>query len=376
MSSRQNPSSRLVVTVASGILVVLAGLLVVRLVVRDGGALQAATPPVTVEAIATPSPAVVPEPRPFNARDLSIPCWSCPEAQGWPLRFRTDLDLLAPLGTGTHNAAEWYAAFSKPNGARLAEAVAAEARRVDHPPVGRVLPGDDPLLKEAEPWCDQATMRFYPDLLPIKGYETQVPNLLISLTFARSWVARGQQVARFEDAMADFRRVIRLGRLLRQEDTVLISDLVGLAIVRIGAEAIYDRARQEGKLDLALVAAVVAGEAPPQKLLSAARVTNVEVSPYLRKAAAGGHTLDLPDERLEAIRKMALESPDRRFRFEPASALGVVARFGSTEQRAKAKETLETLARSDDPVVVSVARWTLGHPVEEKDLTDVFGAQK
>jgi hypothetical protein len=373
MSSRHLPSPRFVVTAASGIVVVLAGLLVARLAMRDGGVLQAAPSPVLGEAVAAPPSAVVPEPRPINTRELSFPCWSCPEAQGWPLQFRTDLDLLAPLGTGTRNAAEWFAVFGKPDGSRFEEAKAALARRTDRPPAGMILPPDDPLLREAEPWCDQATMRFYPDIFPIKGLDTPLPNLVLSLTFARSWVARGQQAARFDDAMADFRRVVRLGRLLRQEDVVLISDLVGLAIVRIGAEAIYDRARQDGKLDLALVAAVVAGEATPQKLLTAARMTSIEVGPYLRKQAVGGYSLDLPDKRFEVIRKMATEGSDRRIRYEPALALAAVARFGSGEQRAMAKETLETLARSDDPIVAASIRWLLDHPIEEPALLEIAG---
>lgn len=375
MSTLRLPSPRFTVAVASSVVIMLAGLLVVRLAARDQGTVQAATP-TRAESTLVPPAATVPTPRPCNLKELGIPCWSCPDAQTWPLRFRTDLDLLAPLGTGTGNAAEWFAAFAKPNGPRLAEAEAADARRVDHPPVGRILPADDPLLKEAEPWCDQATMRFYPDIFAIKGTETQIPNLLLSLTFARSWVARGQQAPRFEEAMADFRRVIRLGRLLRQEDVVLIDDLVGLAIVRIGAEAIYDRARQEGKLDLALLAAVVAGEAPPQKLLSAARMTGTEITPYLRKGGTGGRTLELPDERLEAIRKMVMESPDRRFRFEPASALAVVARFGTTEQQAKARAALETLSRSDDPILASMVRWILEHPVDEKHLDEMITPPK
>lgn len=371
MSSRRVLSPRLAVTMASSVIVLLAGLLVARLVVRNSGVLQAVTPPGAAEAMSVPASATVPAPRPIDLRELSIPCWSCPEAQGWPLRFRTDLDLLAPLGTGARNAGEWFADFAKPDGSRFAEAQTANTRRVDRAPVGKVLPPDDPLLKEAEPWCDQATMRFYPDIFPIKGLDTTLPNLLLSLTFARSWVARGQQAADFDAAMADFRRVIRLGRLLRQEDTVLISDLVGLAMIRIGAEAIYDRARHDGKLDLALVAAVVASEAPPQKLLTAARLTSIEVGPYLHKQAAGGYTLDLPGGRLEAIRTMAMESPDRKLRYEPALALAVVARYGAGEQQATAKETLETLARSDDPIVAASVRWILDHPLEEAALLEV-----
>jgi hypothetical protein len=121
------------------------------------------------------------------------------------------------------------------------------------------------------------------------------------------------------------------------------------------------------------VAAVVFGEAPPQKLLTAARMTSIEVAPYVRKQAAGGFTLELPDKRLEVIRQEAMESPDRRLRFEPATALAVVARFGSSEQQARAKETLETLARSEDPILAAIVRWILDHPVIEKELPGVLG---
>jgi hypothetical protein len=176
--------------------------------------------------------------------------------------------------------------------------------------------------------------------------------------------------------MADFRRVIRLGRLLRQEDVVLINDLVGLACIRIGAEAIYDRARQEGKTELALLAAVVAGEAPPQKLLSGARMTGVEVGPYARKASDGSVTLDLPEARFEAIRTMATKSPDRRFRWEAVSGLRLVARLAPEPIRTKAQATLEQLAKSDDPVLAANARWSLSAPIGEQSLKSLLESEK
>ncbi len=126
-------------------------------------------------------------------------------------------------------------------------------------------------------------MRFYPGIYSVEGFQTKVPNLTLALTLARSLVARGQGEDQFETAMADFGRVVRLGRLLRQDDAMVINDLVGLATIRMGAEAIYQRARADGRLDLALAAAIIAGEAPPQKLLSGARMTSVEVVPYLRR---------------------------------------------------------------------------------------------
>ena len=366
MSDPRTRTVRLGVIVASGVVVVLSGALAAALLGSPS------SPASTVPAAPA---ATIPAPHPCDLSKLSIPCWSCPSAEKWPLRFVTDLDLLAPLGTGTANAAEWFAAFGKPNGPRAPEADAAMARRTDRQPFGPILPPGDPLLAEAAPWCDQATMRFYPGIFPIRGDQTRIPNLLFMLTLARSWLARGADAPGFDDAMADYRRVIRLGRLLRQEDAVLINDLVGLACIRIGAEAIYDRARKDGKTELALLAAVVAAEAPPQKYLSASRVTSVEIAPYLRKAA-GSFALDLPVTRFKAIREMAASCADRRFRSEAALSLRYAAALGVGPMRADARELLEKLAAGADPIVAANARWSLDTPVGAKEVEELIGEDK
>ena len=370
MTGRATISPRLCVLLALGILAVLSAVLVVRgtngKARSDLAPARSASPRRSSPKVAPP--ATVPPPKSIDLAKLTIPCWSCPEAADGPLHFRSDLDLLAPLGNGAGNAAEWFAMFNKSDGERLAEAKAAEARRAEVPGVGRALPAADPLLAEAEPWCDQATMRFYPDVFPLEGWETTVPNLLLSITFARSWVARGRQAVSYDAAMADFRRVIRLGRLLRQEDVVLLSDLVGLACIRLGAEAIYDRARREGHCEVALVAAVVAGEAAPQKLLSAARITASEVLPWARDGWGGVHLNELPSHRLERIESVALRNPDRRFRGEALLQLQTVATIGNKEQRAAARRTLEELGSAADPIIASSARWCLEHPPTEEQL--------
>ena len=74
----------------------------------------------------------------------------------------------------------------------------------------------------------------------------------------RRWVARGLRSPDPELGLEDCRRVIRLGRLLRQEDTVIISDLVGLACIRMGTQGIYEIAVREGDAKLALLAGWVA----------------------------------------------------------------------------------------------------------------------
>lgn len=358
-------SPRFAVAVALAVVVALAGLLVARVIAGDHGAVRAGTrlrrPPTTVTA------STVPAGKPILVDELAIPCWSCQSAENWPLRFRTDLDVLAPLGTGERNAAEWFGAFTLAEGARASEAKAIMQRLIRHPTIGRILPSDDPFLEEAQPWLDQATMRFYPDVLAVEGFQTRVPNLMLALTLARSLLARGEGADRSEDAMADFQRVVRLGRLLRQDDVVVVDDLVGLAVIRIGAEAIYDRARKDGRLELALAAAAMLAEVPPQRLLSGARMTSIEVIPYLRRGIFGS-SITLPDNRFEELRKIALDSPDRRFRLEACLSLSLVAKFGSGDQREQAKQALEALAGSTDTLVAANARWYLANPADEKVL--------
>lgn len=368
------PRRAVPVVLASAVLVVLAGLLVARIAAQAGPPSQPQPAPMAAHAspLVAP-PATVPPPAPIPTGVIPIPCWSCPDANTWPLQFRTDLDMLAPLGTGEGNAGVWYADFAKDVGPRSAEASAAQKRRTQHPKVGMVLPPDDPLLREAEPWVDQATMRFYPDVFKVEGFATRIPNLLIGLTFARSWIARGMDNPDSAAAMADFRRAVRLGRLLRQDDVTIIADLVGLACIRIGAEAIYERAALDGNDRLALVAAIVAGEAPPQKLLTAARVTECDFAPYFGRTLLGKPSLSLPDAKLDKLIERAKAGPDRRMRGEPLAGLGTVRQLGSSTQKERATQALEELSHDADPIIAAHASFLLAWEPSSKELSAIVG---
>jgi hypothetical protein len=360
--SDSRPSRRPHVLVALALVAVLAALLGVRL-------LAGARPPGAASRGPVAPAASVPAPKAAVLSALEFPCWGCPEAQKWPVTFRTDLDLLAPLGDGPANAGLFFRDFATPDGNRYAEAVALMDRRVEGPPeLGKVLPPDDPLLLEAEPWCDQATMRFYPDFFPLEGYDTQLPNLLVPLTFAKSWVARGLALEDPARGMEDFRRAIRLGRLLRQEDATIIADLVGLACIRHGAQGIYDTARRAGDAPLALVAANVLGEHAPQRLLTSERVTKVDLRPYVRGGAGGELTLDLPDSHLDAIVELAKGEPDVRFRGEGIITLAMVRTLGTEFQRERAFATLNELAKSGDARVSALAAWNRDHPPSKEGI--------
>ncbi len=345
------PSRRPHVLIAVALVVSLAALLGVRLLAG------ARLPGVASRGPAAPK-ASVPAPKTVVLSSLQFPCWGCPEAQKWPVTFRTDLDFLAPLGNGPANAGLFFKDFAKPGGSRYTEAAAAMDRRVDGPvELGKVLPPDDPLLLEAEPWCDQATMRYYPDFFPLQGTDTQLPNLLVPLNLAKSWVARGLAGEDPARAIEDFRRAIRLGRLLRQEGATIITDLVGLACIRHGAQGLYDLARRTGDAPIALAAVTILGEHAPQRLLTSERVTRFDLRPYVREAAGGDFVLTLPDSRLDAIAETAKGEPEFRFRGEALITLSMVRVLGTKPQQEQALETLNELATSKDARVAALATW-------------------
>ncbi|HVN76643.1 MAG TPA: hypothetical protein VMT19_10030, partial [Thermoanaerobaculaceae bacterium] len=94
MRDARNRSARFGVVCAVAVVVILAGTLV-------AGALRGASS--SAPAGPAPPASAVPLPRPCDLSALEFPCWGCLWAQKWPLRYRTDLDMLAPLGTGTAN---------------------------------------------------------------------------------------------------------------------------------------------------------------------------------------------------------------------------------------------------------------------------------
>jgi len=355
MRERIQSSRKIHVITATVVLLLLAASLGVRLVAKADRAAGRSPALSKAEASGTG----VPDPRPFLMTDLEIPHWSHQKARQWSVRFRTDLDLLAPLGNGGRNAGEWYVDFRKPDGPRYEEARAMMSRKEDREGNFNVLPADDPLLLEAEPWSDQAAMSFYPELLKPEGWYTQVPNLLVPLTFARSWVARGLESPDPELGLEDCRRAIRLGRLLRQEDTVIISDLVGLACIRMGAQGMFDIAVKQGNAELALLASIVIGEVAPQRLMTSERTTRAWDESFIREDESGNVVLEIPDARLETILEMARNQPDRRFRIAAILELNVVRFMGTESQKERVVSFLTELSAVEDPVLSETARWSL-----------------
>lgn len=354
--SAQPGAIRNIITAAITIFLVLGGLLGARLVVRWWQTSRLVVPP----HLRVESPRVAP------AAELEIPCWSCPSAKTWPIRFRTDLDLIAPLGDDVGNAAEFFALFEKQRGPRAAEATAMMERRFEDPDdFGLIVAPDDPLLREAEPWVDQAVMRFYPEIFPMEGVSTRITNLLVMLTFARSWAARGVDAEDAAIGLEDCRRAIRLGRLLRQDDVVIINDLVGLACIHLGTRGVYRIAQREGDLELALLASIVLGEVAPQRFMSMEKISALDLEPYMRWDSAGAYRLEMPDVFLETVATVSETLTERRFFGEIILPCHVIAHLGTPEQQHRAREILTRLATDDDPIIADFAQWALVNPLTD-----------
>ena len=198
------------------------------------------------------------------------------------------------------------------------------------------------LLREAEPWIGQATLRFYPDIYRLDGWRTELPNLLYARLVSRSWIARGRAQGSPELALQNFRREIRLGRLLHQEDL---------------AEQRADRRLPQAE-------AIVLGEIAPQRLRTAERLTRIELKapeddrrpgdgwPLSRQAAQA-----LSDRQLEGLVAEARSAPDRRFRIAAVLQLNFVRSLGTSSMRQKARAALAGLAAAKDPILAQFAAW-------------------
>ncbi len=361
------PSRRIHVLLAAAVVVLLAGVLGVRLF--------ATSPGVSPAGSITPGPASVPVPTSFDGADLKVPNWGHRDALAWSVDYRTNLDLLAPLGTGETNAALWFKDFTKePAGSRLEESIKAMDARAEGPVkwLEKVFPSDHPLLLEAEPWCNQAAMDFYPEFLEPDGWRTAVPNLLVPLALARSWVARGLASEDEAAAVADFRRAIRLGRLLRQEGAVVITDLVGLACIDAGARGIYEVAVRHGDFELALLASVVVGEHGPLRLMTRLRLADFDAFDVTRPKDGEGLEFRVSNKAVGKLIERATSDPDARFRNEAIILLGAARQFGTVAQRQEVVEALTELLGSEEEMVAENARWALESDTGEDELAGLF----
>ncbi len=316
-------------------------------------------------------PANVDEPPRLTLAELpDAHAWTTADWQAGGLDYKVDLDLLAPLGTGGGNLAIWLARFM--DGGPEGDMAMARAETVEIPGFGdwSLLPFDDPLLLEAEPWIDQRTCRFYPDVFTYDGFDSLSPDLRLAVVFSRTWIARGLgQPATVTAAKADVRRAIRLGRLLLQDDVMVVQNLVGIALIRAGAEALYELARRAGRATGAPTGADGAGAALAALVLldSAALraetirrmdLTETVLAHLVEPPIVGrliGPVLDIQEVEVRAVISVADSPSSRALRLQALTSLYLILHMGTRSQREAATATLERLAGDADPLVAATA---------------------
>jgi len=317
----------------------------------------------------TPPEAEVPPPREATLADLPTPFYWPLVKSKWvywdqerpdrqvPLEFKVDLDWLAPLGNGKGNAALYLRHFAKLDGSRLEELKEATGDLIKWEYGGKerkVFPGDHALLLEAEPWVDQATCRFYPNVWPVEGDVLHIPNLLHAIRLGRSWIARGWSRSDPQARKMDFRRAIRLGRLMRQDDVTLIHDFIAIALIRMGAESLYEQAREEGDAVTMVAAALTLSDVIAIRFWSESRMRTVS---KVHDQVWAGRSADVEDAEFEWIRAVALQGKERRFRMEALPSLWLIAHVGDHKHRGRAEGTLEMLLEDPDSLVADSASW-------------------
>ena len=321
----------------------------------------------------------VPTPPPLSVADLPDPYpWGARigRSEFVPLQFSVDLDRLAPLGTSSGNGAEWFADFSKIIGPRVSEYQTAQSSTVTWRDDGRdreVLPPAHKLLLEAESYVDTSQWSFYPEVYPWTGPSTPIANLLFALQLGRSWVARGQNSADDALALEDYRRSIRLGRLLLQDDVIYIQNLIGIHLVRTGAEAIYLFARERGDGATAAFAALVLQDCAVLRLEGYRRFNEIAIfSDFVARLDTEDDgdriELRLPDDRLDVLVRIATEDPNRSFRIEATTPLWITSHIGTARQRELAGKTLGGMVDDPDDLVATAAAELMVRTFDAKDI--------
>jgi hypothetical protein len=251
------------------------------------------------------------------------------------LAFHADLDGLAPLGDGPDNAATWFRDFSQKGGTRLPEWTRAleRATRMTVPDFTlTALPPDDPLLREAERWINQATCRFYSEELSVEEQASRSPNLDMIRMLGFSWVARGSRNQNIDDLS----RAMRLGRLLRQDDVTLAQDQVAMRLVNMAALAMIG-------MDSRRIAQVA-----PVRTESSAIILQT-----------GDRLILLGSGQITTLISFAEKSADRRFRLDAMHRLHLLFAGSNADSQRQANDALVRLEHDPDGMVAATARWYL-----------------
>ena len=264
------------------------------------------------------------------------------------LRFGSELDSLAPLGKTPGNVVDWFIEFS-PKGKRFSEWREAEQRLAGAPNGIRVLPMDDPLLREAESSMDRTTCRFFPDADAVTHADDRKPNIEMIKVIGQSMVDRGSR----RNNVGELRVALRLARLLRQDDFSVEQDRVSLNLAYAAASMIDATLQMNNMYGWDYThdwQAHTMATALTEQARLMIRATEARLK-ELNSPADG-----MRDETFTYIINTALKSQDRRFRVAAVDALVRIRSSADAKRQPLASVTLLRLRSDADPLLSAYAR--------------------
>jgi hypothetical protein len=154
--------------------------------------------------------------------------------------------------------------------------------------------------------------------------------------------------------MEDYRRTIRLGRLLRQEDVMLMNGWTGLRMIQDGLEAIHRRQREAGDAEGASRTALALCSLMAERL-EMLKVFDVLLFGSDVRLNWWRLRLVVPEWRVETIRRYASSHPSRAVRIESLNSLAILVGLLDSDARRTVSETLSRLEADHDPIVAKFA---------------------
>ena len=134
----------------------------------------------------------------------------------------------------------------------------------------------------------------------------------------------------------------------------MIQDLIGIACLRLGLDALHDQAQRQGDAVGTTLYAVALADTAGNRHATAERLTVLRIQDAVRKTWRGLE-LSLDDHRVSDVLSMATGDPSRRFRIESLGVPWMVRNGGAADQRTKATKALDLLGADADPLVAAAA---------------------
>jgi len=219
-------------------------------------------------------------------------------------------------------------------------------------------------------------MSFYPGIWPeptVAG-RLELPSLIM-LTVATSWMVHGIGSQDPDAARDDFRRMIRLGRLMLQDDASAMQGVIGMWIVRHGLEALYDRALRDGNRREQMLIALALLDRERAYDWERGRLDQLRLPGHLDVRDASAR-LGISEDVMDLLEGALTQSTVRRWKLGALRSLQVAVLRGDPASASRAATLLQSAAGDADAMIASAARRALAGERARDVVFEMFATRR